>query len=130
MGCSYRYNVDLEPAAHYLRATLKEMVDPLIGIAEKRVNWVSEPSRYILIHEPPAKRYTSGYGDWFVHWHFSTGPTDIPRSGLQSDPQKFISPVLFIDGHVARHDFTQRLKAQPDYPYEPTKDWVWYKPKE
>jgi len=26
------------------------------------------------------------------------------------------------------HDFTRSLRDDPKYPYEPTKDWIWYKP--
>jgi hypothetical protein len=103
--------------------------DAVDGIALERVNWVLQPSLYILIHEPPAKRYSFGVDDWFVHWHYAKGPTDVPRSRLETDPQKFISTVLFVDAHAAKHDFTMVMKSQPDFPYEPTKDWVWYKPK-
>jgi prepilin-type processing-associated H-X9-DG protein len=63
-----------------------------------------------------------------VHWHYSRGAIDVPRSQLAADGQKFISTILFVDGHSAKHDFTKVLKEQPDFPYEPTQDWVWYKP--
>jgi hypothetical protein len=43
---------------------------------------------------------------------------------------KFISPVLFVDGHSKVHDFTRALSEYPDYPYEPTADWIWYKPED
>jgi len=33
-----------------------------------------------------------------------------------------------VDGHAARHDFTQRIIENLTFPYEPTKDWIWYKP--
>jgi prepilin-type processing-associated H-X9-DG protein len=45
-------------------------------------------------------------------------------------PRRFLSPVLFVDGHTKFHDFTQSLTKDPKYPYEPTKDWMWYKPAE
>ena len=78
------------------------------------------------MHEPPAKRYCvpGDSGGWFVHWHYARGPTDIPRKKLNRDPQLFISTVLFVDGHAAKHDFTKVLKDNPDYPYEPTKNWI------
>ena len=48
---------------------------------------------------------------------------DLPRDGA-----KFISPILFVDSHVAVHDFTRVIKSDPEYIYEETKDWIWYKP--
>ena len=47
-----------------------------------------------------------------------------------SDNQRFISPILFTDGHAASRDFTKALKTDPEYPYEPTPGWMWYKPEE
>jgi prepilin-type processing-associated H-X9-DG protein len=41
---------------------------------------------------------------------------------------RFIAPVLFVDGHSRFHDFTRAISDDPEYPYEPTKDWIWYKP--
>ena len=41
---------------------------------------------------------------------------------------KFLMPVLFVDGHSKMHNFTPSLTEDPGYPYEPTKDWIWYKP--
>ena len=41
-------------------------------------------------------------------------------------PLAIISPILFVDGHAAKHDFTKALKADPQYPIEETKDWIWY----
>jgi hypothetical protein len=77
-----------------------------------------------MMHEPPAYAWWGGY---FFHWHYASGKTTVLASGLAGDPQKFISPVLFVDGHVRTHDFTKALK-QP-FPIEPTADWIWYKPK-
>jgi hypothetical protein len=28
------------------------------------------------------------------------------------------------------HDFTQSLTRDPYYPYEETKDWIWYQPRQ
>jgi len=75
------------------------------------------------MYEPPARP------DYYCyHWHFSRSPTDVAFEDLKSDGQRFISPILFVDGHTARHDFTRAIKGDPSYPFEPTKDWVWYKP--
>ncbi len=76
------------------------------------------------MHEPPAKPDD----DFFFHWHFRRGPSDIDYIDLAQDSQKFISPILFVDGHVARHDFSKVLKTDPRHPYEETGSWIWYKP--
>jgi hypothetical protein len=33
-----------------------------------------------------------------------------------------------VDGHTAVHNFSTALAADPYHPYEPTQDWIWYKP--
>src|SRR5439155_19869971 len=99
LGCSYTYNTCS------LEYTRLPMEDPQSGIAEKKLSWVRQPALYVLIHEPPARRYsTPGSAAWYYHWHYARGPTDVPLERLKHDPQKFISPVLFVEGHVATHD--------------------------
>jgi prepilin-type processing-associated H-X9-DG protein len=81
------------------------------------------------MHEPPARPYkASASKKLFFHWHFARGRTDVPFGDLKNDDQKFISPVLFVDGHAAKHDFTTALRSDLTNHFEPTKDWVWYKP--
>jgi len=87
--------------------------------------WVPDPARFILRYEPPAM----GYAHYYL-WHYARGATTVTPDQLSQDDQKFISPILFIDGHSASHDFTQALTANPLFPLEPTKDWMWYKPKD
>jgi prepilin-type processing-associated H-X9-DG protein len=48
---------------------------------------------------------------------------------IANDHQKAISPILFVDGHAAKHDFSAALKGNPQYPTETTKDWAWYEPR-
>jgi hypothetical protein len=86
---------------------------------------VADTARFIAMYEPPAFWYENYY-----HWHYAHGPATITPQQLEEDGQRFISPILFIDGHSASHDFTHALKDDPNYPMEPTKDWMWYKPKE
>ena len=62
---------------------------------------------------------------WY-QWHFLRGPSDIKDP--QTARQEFISPIAFVDGHVAQHNFSKALSTDPYFPYEPTKDWIWYKP--
>ena len=76
--------------------------------------------------EPPAQKHKGAY----VHWHYARGRSDVLEPELQFDHQRFISPILFTDGHAASHDFTKALKTDPEYPYEPTPGWMWYKPED
>jgi hypothetical protein len=128
VGCSYLYNT---PFAYWM--TRNVMEDPVNGIAGKTTGWVLSPSLYILMSEFPARSfYPSGGTAMFVHWHYSGGSYDsvsIPLSDVPKDGRKFISTTLFTDGHVASHDFSRNIQANPSYPFEPTRDWVWYKPK-
>ena len=131
LGCSYMYNT---PAGYWL--TRKTMEDRLNGIAGKPVSWVPNPTLYILMNEPPARSFYPAPGAvgphvLFTHWHYASGnkPSgvwigDVPKDGL-----KFLSPILFVDGHVVSLDFTRNIRADPYYPFEPTINWTWYKPR-
>jgi prepilin-type N-terminal cleavage/methylation domain-containing protein len=118
LGCSYRLNASL-----WGNATVLPADDPDANIAGKKESWVPETSRFILVHEPPAFWY-----DNYYHWHYARGATTVDPSNLDGDGQKFISTILFVDGHAKCHDFTRALKDNPNFPMEPTKDWIWYKP--
>ena len=121
-GCSYQYNSHLWEIAG--KAPTKRRVAASEGLANKAISWVPNPSLYILMHEPPAK---NNFGD-YVHWHYSQGQNIVSAAQLNQDGQRFVSPLLFVDGHVAVHDFTRSLKTEPQFPYEPTGNWIWYKP--
>ena len=118
VGNSYRYNY-----GNWGNPTKKPMADWLLGIADKKESWAPHPSRYILLHEPPALRWLWFNGRYFL-WHFARGETTL------TDPEEarsaFISNILFVDGHAGTFDFTEELLKQ--YKCEPTADWVWYKP--
>ena len=128
LGCSYHYNAgDL---TYLTGGGFKQRVaDAEKGIAEKPEGWVPSPERYILLHEPPARLYGCPPANpkWY-QWHFCRGLSDIDDPQLAR--QQFISPITFVDGHVAQHNFSKSLSTDPYYPYEPTKDWIWYKPEE
>jgi prepilin-type N-terminal cleavage/methylation domain-containing protein len=134
LGCSYIYNNAPPPS---LRTRLPQE-DPVNGLANKKSSWVPDPSRYILLHEPPAGSIAFACDEketvedrWFYHWHYSRGNrTDIPTHDLPRDGLKFVSPLAFVDGHAAFHDFTRAIKSDPSYCCEPTADWIWYKPKD
>jgi prepilin-type N-terminal cleavage/methylation domain-containing protein len=93
------------------------------NLSRKKENWVPDPVRFIMIYEPPV----TWWGNYY-HWHYARGPTTVPPAQLDGDRQKFISPILFVNGQTRNHDFTHALKDDPNYPMEPTKDWVWYRP--
>jgi len=124
IGCSYSYNagsLTVIGGGGFRHA----VDDAALGLAGKDEGWVPNPSLFILSHEPPARPYSCGAEVKWYLWHFASGATEV------SDPKRasgrFVSPVLFVDGHVKQHDFTRSLTTDPAYPYEPTSDWVWYK---
>jgi len=100
LGCSYRLNAGL------WSDTVLPAADAGANLAAKKESWVPDPSRFILMHEPSAYSYANYY-----HWHYARGPTTVTWNQLPDDGQKFISPILFVDGHAASHDFTHVLKG-------------------
>jgi prepilin-type N-terminal cleavage/methylation domain-containing protein len=117
LGCSYTYN-----AATWGNQTEVPNVDPYL-LSGRLETFVKSPARMILMYEPPAMWYWNYY-----RWHYARGATTIKDTNLIDDGQKFISPIVFLDGHSASCDFTHALKDNPAFPLEPTKDWYWYEP--
>ena len=128
LGCSYHYNAGgLTQVAG--GGTRFPQLDAAVGLAEKTENWVSEPSLYILVHEPPARPWgCPGKPAIWVQWHRVQGPNLFKDPAVA--PQRFVSPTLFVDGHVKIHNFSKALSADPRFPYERTRDWIWYRPAE
>jgi hypothetical protein len=126
LGCSYSYNAG---ALRTLQGGgfRRPPADRDFGIATKSEGWVASPSLYILAYEPPARVYGCQGAEWH-QWHYARGRSDFDDP--VSAPQQFYSPILFVDGHTAVHNFSRSLSEDPYYPYEPTKDWIWYKPAE
>ncbi len=120
LGCSYRFNASL-----WSNFTRQPAADTNYNVAGKKESWVPNPSLFIMVHEPPA----SVYDLQFYHWHYARGATTLTVGQLKQDNQKFISPILFVDGHACKHDFTKAIKDDPVHPLEPTANWIWYKPK-
>jgi prepilin-type N-terminal cleavage/methylation domain-containing protein len=130
-GCSYKLNT--RPWEH----TKFAVAGTLPG---QRAEWLKQPARYIVVYEPPArpvhkpifypdlchlKRITYPYN--YFHWHFNNGRTSV--FDITTDDQKAISPILFADGHCAKHDFTKSLHQNPKFPTEETDQWQWYQAK-
>ncbi len=125
-GSSYLYNTLQQDL------TREPMEDAPEGMAGKKTNWIPIPSLYIVMYEQSAKTWcTSGNADpSFFPVHESNLRAGFPVQVLSKYAgERFVSPILFVDGHVARCDFTRTLKADPCYTLERTKDWMWYKPK-
>jgi len=122
-GCSYEYN--------YPDPWFKTRLEMDGILAGSKSGWVSNPSLFILLTEYPARGIgiNSPAQYMYHHWHERKGPEDVALLDMSKDPSKFISPVAFVDGHVARHDFSKPLKTERPYFYEATKDWIWYKPR-
>lgn len=121
-GCSYHYNdgaLTLLVGGGFKKGVAGTLPN-------KTDAWVSDPSKFILMHEPPARIYgCPDVAEWY-QWHYSRNATDI--LDIKSAPALFYSPTLYVDGHVQLNNFSRSLQTDPLYPYEETKDWMWYKP--
>ena len=128
IGCSYHYNAGGLTKVAGGGTRLPE-ADPLTGLAEKNESWVLNPSLYILMHEPPARPWgcPPNPAIW-VQWHRAPQNGQHEFTDPAAAPQRFISPVLFVDGHTAIHNFSKALSRDPRFPYEPTAQWIWYRP--
>lgn len=126
IGNSYQYNSG--PLTLLAGGGFRELPPGVMRetIGGRPEGWVMEPSKFILMHEPPARIYGClETGPRWYQWHFSSaGPSQFvdPRSA----PAKFRSPILFTDGHVKDHNFTRALVTDPYFPYEATGEWRWY----
>ena len=135
VGCSYIYNIGKPPSFR-----TKLPLEDSDGLAGKTSAWIPDPSRYILMHEPPAAtmgcsvdvdgEHYSADDLQYHFWHYSgDARPDAARHDIPNESRKFMAPLLFVDGHVGFFDFTKTIKADSFYICEPTKDWIWYKPK-
>jgi prepilin-type N-terminal cleavage/methylation domain-containing protein len=123
LGCSYQYNGVLPTVLE--GGGFRQ--PPAGNLAGRPEAFVSNPSLFILMYEPPARLYGClGEPPEWYQWHYSSGRSDL------DDPvyarQQFISPILFADGRSAYHNFSRALARDPYFPYEPTANWIWYEP--
>ena len=126
-GFSYQQNEGLISGMRH-PYTLKPIDGTIPGKSEA---WIPNPSKFILMYEPPAvpqvcHHLTPHFSPKWYQWHRRRAKTvfDDPRLA----PALFVSPILFTDGHVAIHNFSKSLQTDPYYFQEETKDWMWYKP--
>lgn len=105
---------------------------PVAGtIRNKEEGWLPDPTRFILFYEPPASPQVCHFPPplfeprWY-QWHRNRGATIFLDPRLAA--ANFFSPILFADGHTQFLNFSRSLQNDPYYPFEETKDWMWYKP--
>jgi len=126
IGTSYRYNC----RPWWFEPKWQPEADAENGFAEKRYSWVPSPVRFVLVAEPPALPLSKTHlpdmqSDIWILWHLARGRSTARTPSEVKE--KVISPILFVDGNVAVHDFTKAVKS--NWPAEPTADWIWCKPK-
>ena len=117
IGSSYKYNDGPWHGKTLLR--WKGMV------AGQKETWVSDPARFIVLHEPPATPYLES-GWYYFFWHNARGPATV--AGWNNIKSRSISPALFADGHARKHDFTREIESNVQFPSEPTLNWYFYEP--
>ena len=126
IGCSYTYNaggLTVLSGGGFRHPPL----DPKNGIAGKTEDVIPNPSKFILLYEPPARIWGCGNtGPRWYQWHYARGATSF--TDVRRAPPLFWSAIGFADGHSAFLNFSRSLQQNPYYPYEPTKQWVWYIP--
>ena len=122
-GFSYEINTGA-PKGLRNPPTLRPIAGLITGHAEA---WIADTTRFILFYEPPASPHVCGVQvpHWY-QWHRNRVKTDFLDPRLA--PALFYSPILFLDGHARMLNFTRSLCTDPYYPFEETKDWVWYVP--
>lgn len=132
IGSSYQWNTSLT-APHDssrsppLPAVTKHPRGP--SLPRMTADEIEYPDRYIMMNEPPARVVSRAIAPlvavpFWSQWHRSRGRNDFRDPTIA--PQTFWSHILFIDGHVAMHDFSKQIMTDPYYPYEDTTEWIWY----
>jgi prepilin-type N-terminal cleavage/methylation domain-containing protein/prepilin-type processing-associated H-X9-DG protein len=127
-GFSYQMNLG---AVYAKGIPIPSTRSNIAGIAQmKQEAWLPDPSRWLLFYEPPASPQVCHavpplFEPHWYQWHRNRGKTMFldPRMA----PGLFYSPILFADGHARVFNFTRALTDDPYYPFEETKDWMWYK---
>ena len=129
LGCSYQFN-------RLYRSDYSGIAeDWLFNLCMKKESWPPDPARFITMHELGS--YAESAYDLFggirlTQWHGALNPGRtydmVVEPTIKNAPEKFVAPVLFVDGHCKRCDFTQVIKSNPVRSLDPTTDWMWYKP--
>jgi prepilin-type N-terminal cleavage/methylation domain-containing protein len=121
MGTSYTYNtgeaIDGDPS-------LEPDADPVFGMAGKKENWVPSPAKFIMLYEQPALKW-NWLGGLYFQWHYAQHPGTYASPRVNGS--RFMATIGHVDGHVACYDFTRAI-LNAEYMFEPTGNWMWYKP--
>jgi hypothetical protein len=128
-GYSYEQNLGA-PVGLTSPYTLKPSDGSIVNRPE---SWIPDPSRFIMEYEPPAAplvchHSTEHFRPRWYQWHRARAGNEFRDPRLA--PSLFYSPIAFMDMHVAIHNFSRSLQSDPYHPFEPTRDWMWYKPKD
>lgn len=120
VGCSYIYNASW--------AGIWGKYDTEGYLSGQKTTWVAKPSTHILMYEPPATVWGQDplETSFALHWHYVNSPVRTLIGDVSGDGNRFISPILYVDGHSANRNFTRSIKADPYYSNEETADWTWY----
>ncbi len=118
VGSSYSYNNGLFEFVQGggLKSPRRE---PLGGSPEGSI---LEPTKHILMHEPPARPFSQG-GPW-QQWHRRRGEKFFKDA--TAAPALFYSETSFVDGHAGMINFSKTIQTDPLHPYEDTSGWRWY----
>jgi hypothetical protein len=86
-----------------------------------------------MMHEPAPYPWASSDDPGGIvrvaQWHEASNPGKMfDASTIKGDRDRLIGPVVFVDGHAKRCDFTVVIKSNPKRGLEPTSDYMWYKP--
>ena len=123
-GCSYRFN-------YLSQENYPDAEEMYYNLGLKQESWPPDPARFISMHEFGAFPFRDWYVDFvqITQWHEASNPgTTLWNWEIKAGRDKFVAPILFVDGHCQRCDFTAIIKKNPLRALEPTKDWIWYKP--
>lgn len=124
LGNSYRFNWYLE-AGDYYHSGVAE--DPESNLGLKKVSWVPEPTRFILMHEIAIYPWTHDGNTEITQWHNASNPGKVfDTKTVKQNPDRIVAPIGFVDGHAHVCDFTPIIKKNPLRGLEPGKDWMWY----
>jgi hypothetical protein len=104
------------------------------GAVWSQPSWLQRPIGSFGLHEKAAyPHYDHDMSITVVvmQWHEASNPGHMfDAYTLSADHNQLVAPALFVDGHSQRCDFTGPIKKNPMRGLEPTKDWIWYKPKQ
>ncbi|MBI1177996.1 prepilin-type N-terminal cleavage/methylation domain-containing protein [bacterium] len=123
-GCSYQMNNGM-----YKIGAVPRRIE--YGLHGMKVSAITKPTKFIVMHEPPARTWGPNLYSWHrakgehVGYYLNGHPADLTKFSSRSGP--FVSPILFADGHAEIIDFTSHIQANVDYCFDETDRWMWYK---